>query len=386
VGTSHSWLWFVDIFERLGFYDLFFLSENDIHGEGLGGLDVLVMSGGDTFTVAEGLGKKGAEKLENFIVNGGLYIGSCAGAYLPLNSSKEHLNLFNYVNVKITNLTKALPEAKRVPEKFCTPYGCSFIFHPVREEVKLMTSGIAPFKGVESLVAPLYGGPSMLVSDGVEVLAYYEGFTSKTVFLVDNEIARNIIIGNAAVVRKKMGEGHLYLFGPHFEHPHYPMANELLADVINFEVKESVKAIRRSENDTKEIKGAEVKALIRNLKRELSNSRIVGAALEMVPVHWLIGNKIYEPAKIRVFIESMWKRVRIIEKWYRVVVENGNEKSMVELASDITALLRLIRKYIIQGLDTEDLAAQLFGKLNILSTMFLDIYFKSKLLNRGCEA
>jgi len=70
-GTSHSWLWFVDIFERFGFYDLVFLNESDIHEIGLNGLDVLVMSGGDTFAVAEGLGKKGAEKLEDFIVNGG---------------------------------------------------------------------------------------------------------------------------------------------------------------------------------------------------------------------------------------------------------------------------------------------------------------------------
>lgn len=378
-GTSHSWLWFVDVFERFGFYNLTFLREKDINENGLHTVDVLAMSGGDTFAVAKALGRKGADNLECFIRNGGLYIGSCAGAYLTMNSSQRYLKQFNYMAVKIANLTKILPKAMSVSKKFCTPYGCSFVFHPVREDVIVRTNGVEPFAGAGSLVAPLYGGPSMLVSDSMEVLAYYEEFTNKTVFLVDKEIARNTVIGNVAVVRGKMGKGHLYLFGPHFEHPHYPMANKLVNDVINFEVKAPVQASRGLENNINEIKGAGAKELIRNLKRELSNSRIVSSGLEMIPVHWLIGNKIYEPAKIRVFLESMWKRIRIIKEWDELIVKNRHDRSIVRLASDITMLLRLIRKYVNQGLNTEDLAGQLFGKLNILSTMFLDIYFKSKL-------
>lgn len=385
-GTSHSWLWFVDIFERFGFYNLTFLQEKDINENGLQTVDVLAMSGGDTFTVAEALGRKGADEIEKFIKNGGLYIGSCAGAYLPLKSSKKHLNHFNFMEVKIANLAKILPEAKRISKKYCTPYGCSFVFHPVREDVILKTNGVNPFADVGTLVAPIYGGPCMQVSDGMEVLAYYEEFTNKTVFLVDKEIARSTVIGNAAVVRGKVGKGHLYLFGPHFEHPHYPEANKFVIDVINFEVKEHGQEYNGLGNDINAIEGAEAKELIKKLKRELSNSRIVGSALEMVPVHWLIGNKVYEPAKIRIFLESMWKRTPIIDEWCRVIVERGKEKLIVELAEDVTTLLRAIKAYITQGLDTEELARQTFGKLNILSTMFLDIYFKSKLHNWGCEA
>jgi glutamine amidotransferase-like uncharacterized protein len=383
-GTSHSWLWFVDIFERFGFFNLMFLTEKHIREHGLDTLDVLAMSGGDTFSVAEALGKTGADKLGSFISNGGLYMGSCAGAYLPLNSSKTHLNHFNFVPVKIVNLTKTLPRAKQVPEKFCTPYGCSFVFHPVREEVKIRTNGFEPFRGAGELVAPLYGGPSMQVSDDVNVLAYYEGFTDKTVFFVDGEVAHKTVIGNAAVVRRKMGEGYLYLFGPHFEHPSYPSANELVADVILYEVKEALQATLRSE-DIKKIKGMDAKRLIRDIKRELSNSRIVSAGLEMLPIHWVIGNKIYEPAKIRVFLESLWKRLWLMGKWDRLIVKDGSDKSIVEVASDITVILRTIKKYIDTGHDTQDLSGQLFGKLNILSSMFLDIYFKSLILNGGVK-
>jgi len=384
-GTSHSWLWFVDIFERYGFFNLKFLTEKDIHEHGLDTVDVLAVSGGDTFTVAEALGKRGAEKLRRFITNGGLYIGSCAGAYLPLNSSKKHLNHFNFVAVKINNLTKELPEAKRIPGKFCTPYGCTFIFHPVREAVKVRTNGHEPFSSAGTLVVPLYGGPSMRISDDVDVLANYESFTDNTVFLVDRETAQHTVIGNAAVVRKKMGEGHLYLFGPHFEHPSYPLANELVADVISFEVKKKIQTTFRSEHKRKKLRYTDAKPLIRNIKRELSNSRIVGSGLEMLPIHWLIGNKIYEPEKIRAFLESLWKRILLVEKWDRLIVTHGNEKSILKYASDITAILRGIKKNINKGIDTLDLAEQLFGKLNTLSTMFLDIYFRTLFLNGGAK-
>jgi glutamine amidotransferase-like uncharacterized protein len=382
VGSSHSWLWFVDLFERLGFYDLIFLNENDICSEELGELDILVISGGDTFAVAKGLGKRGSDKLESFIRSGGLYIGTCAGAYLPLNSSKEYLNLFNYVSVKINNLTKNLPVITAVPEKFCTPYGCSFIFHPIREEVKLRTNGIAPFEEVESLVAPLYGGPSMLDTEEVEALAYYQEFTDKTVFLTNEEIARDIMIGRMAVARKKMGMGHLYLFGPHFEHPHYPIANKLVADVIHYEIKDTSHNMSKTTENLESIEGIEAKKLIKDVKRELSNSRIVSAGLEMVPVHWLIGNKTYEPGKISVFLEVMWKRILTLEHWGKLTIRNENAKTIIKCASDTTILLREIKQDIGKNVDTVGLATQLFSNLSILSSVFLDTYFRTKMKER----
>jgi len=51
---------------------------------------------------------------------------------------KFNLNHFNFVPAKITNLTKTLPEAHGFKEKFCTCYGCSFIFHAVREAVETL--------------------------------------------------------------------------------------------------------------------------------------------------------------------------------------------------------------------------------------------------------
>ena len=91
-GASHSWTWFADIFEKFGCYNVKFIDEADVEKGLLTDCNVFFISGGDTFAIAEGLGKPGAEEIERFVINGGIYIGSCAGAYLPLRSSLKPLN------------------------------------------------------------------------------------------------------------------------------------------------------------------------------------------------------------------------------------------------------------------------------------------------------
>ncbi len=382
-GTSHSWLWFVEIFDRMGFYDLAFLDESIIKERCLEGLDVLAMSGGDTFAIAKGLGEKGSEGLEAFIRKGGLYLGSCAGAYLPMNSSKDHLNLFNYVPVKITNLTKTLPRAIALKEKFCTSYGCSFIFHPVREAVRLTTNGFIPFSCAGSLLAPLYGGPPMLASDTSQVLATYTGFTEKTLFLVDEKLARDTLLGKAAVIREKMGAGRLYLFGPHFEHPHFPVANQLLADAMYWDVRGRSFSDAAVGQDEMTVEGEDLKNLLRDIKREISNSRIVAVGMETSPVRWTIGNKVYEPAKIREFVEAIWQRIRPLEKLDHLSILPGKDSLMIQHASETTALLRRIKRGTREGIDTLDLAKQMFNVLNKTCTFFLDMYFRTKMSHFG---
>jgi glutamine amidotransferase-like uncharacterized protein len=376
-GASHSWLWFVDIFDRMGFYDLAILDEAGIQGHGLEDLDVIVMSGGDTFAMAEGLSATGAKKLRGFVHKGGLYIGSCAGAYLPLRSSKKHLNLFNYVNAKITNLTRILPEAKKLPEKFCTPYGCSFIFHPVREEVKLKTNEAPPFRGVGSVFAPLYGGPAMMASESVDVLAHYEAFTGKTIFLVDNEIASNTLIGKAAAIRSMIGSGYFYLFGPHFEHPHFPLANKLLADVIYWGMRDATLKRQNFVQNIETLKGEEARKSVKDIKREISNSRIVALGVEMMPLSWLIGKKIYGPAHIRVFLETMLARFKHLDKWEELRIKNGEVEKLVKYGSRTTILLRNIKKNAEKGLDTSYLGKKIFDNLKIMSAIFFDVYFRT---------
>ena len=377
-GASHSWLWFVEVFERFGFYDLRFLTENDVSENRLANLNVLAVSGGDTFAIAEALGPEGAKRLKAFITAGGLYVGSCAGAYLPLNSSKEHLNHFNFVAAKITNLTKSLPRAHTMREKFCTCYGCSFIFHAVREAVQVTTGDIS-FSGTSNtFTAPLYGGPPMTVANPASVLATYTGFTDKTLFLVDRSLAEKTLLGKAAVIREKLGAGHLHLFGPHFEHPHFKEANLFLKNAMIRDLHHSPVASEAPGNDTEILEGARKKRFVTDFKRELSNSRIVAAGLEMVPLKWTIGSKVYETGKIRVFLEALWQRIRSFEKGDAILVRTGQDDLLVQTSLDVTKNIRQIKKGWDQKTDTLSTAKALFVLLNRISALFLEIYFRSK--------
>jgi len=385
-GTSHSWLWFVEIFDRIGFFDLAFLSETHLKGGGLDRCDVLAMSGGDTFAIAEGLGPEGAERLERFIIDGGLYIGSCAGAYLPLHSSKEHLNLFNFVPAKVANLTRILPQAQRLREKFCTAYGCAYIFHPVREAVRLATNGFIPFKKAPALDAPLYGGPPMVAGDPVQVLATYSGFTEKTVFLVDEKLAADTVLGKAAVIRQKMGRGFLHLYGPHFEHPRFPTANQLLTDAMLWDLPHYPDRMPDRGVYGETLSGKACRLLLKDIKREISNARIVAVGLETLPVQWVIGNKVYDTAKIREFIEPVWQRIKPLERLNQMRLLPGQAGRLIASASETTALLREMKRSLKQGTDTIFPARTLFERLNRTSTLFLEIYFRTKLMeNSGIE-
>ena len=116
---------------------------------------------------------------------------------------------------------------------------------------------------------------------------------------------------------------------------------------------------------------------IRDMKRELSNARIVAYGMEMLPVHWLIGNKIYEPGKIRMYLEAIWPRLQRLEKLKCLRISPAAHGDIVREARDTTVLLRRIKKDVAKGHDTVALAKDVFRNLNRVSTAFLGAYFQT---------
>jgi glutamine amidotransferase-like uncharacterized protein len=382
-GSSHSWLWFVKLFERLGLYDLTFVDHEDVTLGGLDGCHALAVSGGDTFGMAEALGASGAKALEKLIRSGGLYMGSCAGAYLFLNSSKKPLDLFNWVPAKITNLSSKLPQARDLPEKFCTPYGCSYVYHPVREAVRLEGSGREPWTTTGEFQAPLYGGPAMIAGDEEQVLARYKKFTPKTKYLVEPELAASTLISNAAVLRTKLGKGTCYLFGPHLEHPHYVDANRLLADAMYWDLPNST-IERWTLQSAEQLKGKAKKDWLSDLKREVSNVRIVVLGLESHPARWLIGRKVYEPAKLRVFAEAVWESLLGLER-LPILFLTERAADLVSKWKAVTLSVRLLYRELHRDNDTQHIAEDLFPELNLATARFMELYFHNLLeeVNQG---
>lgn len=379
-GTSHSWLWFVDLFEKAGFNNLVFLDEFFVQDNKIKDLDVLVISGGDTFAVAHGLGKEGGKNIKAFVDHGGIYIGSCAGAYLPMKSSQEPLDQFNFVDVKITNLSKLFPSDEIQTCKSCAAYGHDFVFHPVREAMALDTTSFFDKNNTMSLNAPLYGGPGMKSCDPSWVLAVYKGFTSKTSFFTTRKIAEESLMGHGAVVRVPSNKGCFYLLGPHLEHPKFKQANQFIIDAVKKETGKTCGQAELKNNNTnllvnEQVTGKQAKKLLLSIKRELSNSRIVAGSLEFSSIQWLIGQKIYQPQKIRVYLESMWKRLRVLEKNRVLLLQPGLYNRITKTATQITTELRSIKLQIDEKQDSLQTAKIIFDLLHILSIAFFDLYF-----------
>lgn len=360
-GASHSWTWFADIFEREHIDTVTFIDEQSIAAGALDVYDVLFVSGGDTFAIAGALGEQGARAVERFITGGGMYIGACAGAYLLLKSSLAPLHHFNFVEAKIANLTRCLPPALQRPEKYCTAYGCRYVYHPVRGDV-LMRWSSGPAR---SLTAPLYGGGAMFAGSDIEVLATYEGLTAQSELLVEEAVARETLIGNAAAARKRYGQGLIYLFGPHFEHPGYPDANRIIFDCID-RARRSVQSAAAA--------GQGVSAgcpELRAFMSSVSNARIVGLALERSSYQWLIGAKVYDPEKIRIFLETIWKRASRLEKRGLHGCCDAAELERLRILIDsCTQSLRALRRDAQCGR-----AEELFADLRRAAASFVNMYF-----------
>ncbi len=392
-GSSHSWLWFVTVLERMGFYDLRFLTEEDISfPEPLNSLDSLIMSGGELSGIAEGLGREGAKNLESFIKGGGIYLGSCAGACLPLYSSKPPLSLLNLVRVKINNISTSPPPPLMLDWKYLTPYGSDYIFHPVRDEVVIAASGLPPFYQQGSLVAPLFGGPPMRAPEEEEAvrLAEYRDFTRRTILLTDAPIGRKVVLGTTAAIRKDLGQGSLFLFGPHFEHPDYPSANAIIANTIFWGIQErNLTPIRQVEPGVEGKAGSRAPELIlTEIKREVSNSRVYCMGMLSRPLRWQIRDKVYEPEKLLPFLDMIWKRIKPLQSLINHQRGVGSIH-LLELERVLSAVyktkatLQRLSVSVREGGDSSGMAEVALSELRNLTRLFLILYYR--LLNNDAD-
>ncbi len=380
-GASHSWTWFVDLMEKYSYGRLCLIQEHDFPRLAPE-QEVLLVSGGDTFAVARALEPPGARALQAFLEKGGLYIGSCAGAYLPLNSSKAPLNAFNFVKCRINNLTRDLPDVLRMPLKFSTRYGCDYIYHPVREEVRVRMEDGFPLWGGREVSVPLYGGPPLNLSDDIVPMAFYTRFTERTLFLTEREIAEQVYLGKVAACEKPFGEGRMVLLGPHFEHPWFPEGNDIIHQWIARHAHPDRPPVAAELNRPGRNKPHVRRDVLssqnrRRFKRELSNMRIRAYAMTRRSVHWRIGAKVYEPEKILPFVDAVWKRIAGRGSASDGTVSKDRQEALVDRSAACNGLLKELAERIDAGEDSRELAEEVFSSLKALAVGFLGLYFFS---------
>jgi hypothetical protein len=112
-----------------------------------------------------------------------------------------------------------------------------------------------------------------------------------------------------------------------------------------------------------------------DIKRELSNSRIVAVNLEFLPLRWMIGKKVYEPEKVRVFLESMWSRIKSLERMNRLRMFSGDLETIRAVSVKVTQGLRRLKRAVDENQDSLAEATEIFSRLQQLSMAFYTMYF-----------
>ncbi len=369
-GASHSWTWLADSLEREGYSGLFFFDEEDVHNTCLNQFDAVAIGGGDPIAMAEALGRTGASEFHRFIREGGIYLGFCAGCYLALDMNEEpSMERFRLTAARPANILPDLPPIKALASKAATRYADKYVVHPVREGVLL---DWAPVAGQSSICieAPLYGGPPIETEGEDRILGRYRAFVPETLFLVDKHLAAELLLGKVAACSRLIGGGEAFLFGPHLENPRYPEANRALARLLSQSLR------RRSLAPALPYLGAIPSDALWHLRGILGDLRIASLSVESADTVWWIGRKAYEPAKINVFCDAMWRRLRNAERFSRFA-DAGALTSLVSELTAVTELVRQLGRDLRMRKDTLELAEELFPRLRTVTTRFLNHYFAS---------
>ncbi len=381
-GASHSWIWFADLLERLGLFAVSFIDEQAVLSGDLGEFDVFMVGGGDTYAMAESLGTAGAAELETHVEGGGFYFGSCAGAYLVLSGvDREPFAPFELVNGNILNVMPEPPEPLCLAHKYLAPYGEEWVFHPVYGEVELgpgpVSNGFKCFEGRGTLASVLFGGPILSAGNDGEVAAVYSGLTTRAAYPWPEDEAARFVTGRPAVIRARHGEGTAVASGPHLEHPLFPRANALAAELVwrHWRSRRG-NSVRRAPGSRGAAESSEVGVLLQEIKRQVSNARIVGFGLEKMPVTWRIGVKVWEPEKIRMFLDSAWRRLPCLEENRSRMDDTTCLAALAEGYSRVTGLARSLRTKVETGEDSLEEATSLLSSLKELTAKFLTLYFR----------
>jgi glutamine amidotransferase-like uncharacterized protein len=195
---------------------------------------VLLVPGGWAAHKMDALGSDGQERIKQFVVDGGSYLGFCGGAGLAL-SSPPSLGL---VPLQRLPLKERLPSASGplVIAKRCD--------HPIWQDLpeRLSTSVWWPSQF------------QWKAAHSVQVLASYadltEGLWISDLPLVDLEtldmdyanweqvyginLDPSRLLDQPAIIEARLGEGHLVLSYPHLETPGDLEANQLLLNILRY--------------------------------------------------------------------------------------------------------------------------------------------------------
>lgn len=177
----------------------------DIRTGALSHLDVLIMPGGSGSKQATNLETSGREAIQQFVKNGGGYVGICAGAYLASSHYPWSLNLINASVIDRQHWARGKGNVILTLSEL----GQKSLGHPEKEVEVYYGQG------------PLYGRGTNDTLPAYEELAVYQTEVAKE--NVPAGVPMGVMQGKTAIARSDYGKGRVICYSPHPEKPFQPV-------------------------------------------------------------------------------------------------------------------------------------------------------------------
>ena len=181
------------------------IKPEDIRNGILTNLDVIVMPGGSGSKQATNLETSGREAIQQFVRNGGGYVGICAGAYLASSHYAWSLHL---INARVID-REHWARGKGNIILTLSDLGQKALGHPEKEVEVYYGQG------------PLYGRGTNDALPPYEELATYKTEVAKE--NVPPDVPMGVMQGTTAIARGEYGKGRVICYSPHPEKPFQPV-------------------------------------------------------------------------------------------------------------------------------------------------------------------
>jgi len=230
-GTSEGAIWFIQALEKMGF-DMGIVTEDDILEGALENYNVLIIGGGMDY--CRYLGREGCKKIEEFVYNGGGYIGHCGGAVAVVKGypKSSHSSWLELAEVSLELEEDGSPRGAYASGP--VTYNITMPEHPV-------------MLGYEGRITLVYlWGPifSSEVGENVSVMATISA-PSPDIQTPNPEITRiagitpsleelNNSNGKPAILATNYGRGKVIVSSPHPEAPGSEHSYRLVANEVFF--------------------------------------------------------------------------------------------------------------------------------------------------------
>jgi hypothetical protein len=207
--------------------------------EDLNSLDVFMVSGGDSFEMLSSLSKEEAGMIRRFIESGGVYVGICAGALLPLKPVNLPVSAYGEMEawselqlVECELLSDAVSEpswlvlsGRRLNRVLRT--------YPVSGLVKsrIVRKGLLTL-GYGGELSMLHTGPLVRITGAKQVFGKMVLPLTGVEYGIPWEETHRIIGGASSVASAEYGSGRIVLFLSHVESSETPSTHGLLGNAV----------------------------------------------------------------------------------------------------------------------------------------------------------